>query len=615
MDSLRNPLHRPFTAWLGEGNTDVAVLELNGCKRCGPKVCQFVSKLFKEYCGSLFACPEAPPTELRHTFYDSPWIALHPSGAEPSSTLINRVMFAALALDILRNLVHAAQERGIEHVPDQPLVVVIAYLQRHAQPLRSFLEATFRHPDVQTLIAPFDVTCIKVMLLDSARGMTADYVHVVRGSRIPHHHDQYWGIQADTKREYISYTRAKYVCHVWLESQPFGPPGVESARPSKSDAASKGYDHAALRNDLICKQGLPWKSIHGDDRQWSWWYALDKSTPDELCTAIEHALDVCCTMPPEAATILGNHFKDPVCAITGLLTNLRDFLASDLATIRKSGISLAPAPVTIVDPELQQHAAYGIDVALRFAMKIAPALAVDLHTDTEYTQMCIPVLTGPGLDDLGNSIAEEGELMLRAFVLVVRAVFIVAFEDIGLIPFARTHKAEMIEILGERWFSKACRSDREAVGLLDPNAKGSKQVQLYCYLGGGGLTEASTSLAQGVVVKAKTRKMALAVCLAVRILTAAVPGPTAELEEKFCTIDAEMHDDDDDDMEPAASRPTEGVAEFVSMYERKVGWVWGRLGICPSLMHVGHSTLEDAHRALEGLRQPWNLLRQQRQHQ
>ena len=72
---------------------------------------------------------------------------------------------------------------------------------------------------------------------------------------------------------------------------------------------------------------------------------------------------------------------------------------------------------------------------------------------------------------------------------------------------------------------------------------------------------------------------------------------------------------DDDDMEPDAARPTEGVAEFVSMYERKVGWVWGRLGICPSLMHVGHSTLEDAHRALEGLRQPWNLLHPQPQHQ
>ena len=169
--------------------------------------------------------------------------------------------------------------------------------------------------------------------------MTADYVHVVRGSRIPHHHDQYWGIQAETKREYVSYTRAKFVCHVWLESQPFGLPGAESARPSKSDAASKGYDHAALRNGLIVKQSLPWWSIQGDERQWSWWYALHKSTPKELCTTIEGALKTCSLMPPEAGTILGNHFMDPVCAITGLLTSMRDFLASDLATIRKSGIS------------------------------------------------------------------------------------------------------------------------------------------------------------------------------------------------------------------------------------------------------------------------------------
>ena len=166
----------------------------------------------------------------------------------------------------------------------------------------------------------------------------------------------------------------------------------------------------------------------------------------------------------------------------------------------------------------------------------------------------------------------------------------------------------MMEILGERWFSKACRSDREAVGLLDPNAKGSKQVQLYCYLGGGGLTEASTFLAQGVVVKAKTRKLALAVCLAVRILTAAVPGPTAELEETFCTIDEEMHDDDDDDdMEPDASRPTEGVAEFVSKYRGKVGWVCGMFGLPASLLLVDHSTVEDAHQASAGLRRPWTV--------
>jgi hypothetical protein len=199
-------------------------------------------------------------------------------------------MFAALAAAILKNLMHA-RGRGIERcVPDQPLVVVIAYLQRHAQPLKCFLEETFGHPDIHESIAPFDVTCIKVILLDSARGMTADYVHVVRGSRKPGQHDQYWGIQADTKREYISYTRAKYVCHVWLESKPFGLPGWESARPAKSDAASKGYDHAARRNALIVQQGLSWSSIYGNAGKWSWWYALPNTTPQSLLTAIEGAL-------------------------------------------------------------------------------------------------------------------------------------------------------------------------------------------------------------------------------------------------------------------------------------------------------------------------------------
>ena len=68
-------------------------------------------------------------------------------------------------------------------------------------------------------------------------------------------------------------------------------------------------------------------------------------------------------------------------------------------------------------------------------------------------------------------------------------------------------------------------------------------------------------------------------------------------------------------MEPDASRPTEGVAEFVSMYNNQVGRVWFKFGISPTLLNVAHSTLEDAHRALEGLRQSWSLLHPQRQHQ
>jgi hypothetical protein len=227
--------------------------------------------------------------------------------------------------------------------------------------------------------------------------------------------------------------------------------------------------------------------------------------------------------------------------------------------------------VTIVDPDLENRDAYTLDMALCFAMKIAPAVCVDLHTDTEYTQLCIPALTGPGLDELGTSIAEEGERMLRAFVLVVLAVYN-KFNDEVLVPFARTHKAESVEILGERWFSKACGSDREAVGLRDPQRQGPKSTRLYCYLGGGGLTEASTFLAQGVVCKAKTWNLAVAVCIAVRVLTSCVPGPMVSLEPIFCTQDGDdLGPELDEELDRrASSAPPLVVEDFCNLYNKHV---------------------------------------------
>jgi hypothetical protein len=173
---IKNPEHRPFTTWLDQSKGGVLLLELNGCKRCGPQVCNFVSKLFPAYCGKLVACPEAFPT---HTFYDSPWLALHEQGAEPSSAMINRVMFASLAYAIAGNLMDVVA-RDIALIPNHPLLVVIVYLQRHARPPRTFLESTFNRQSAQELIR-FDAGCIKVLLLDSARGMTAVDVHVIRG--------------------------------------------------------------------------------------------------------------------------------------------------------------------------------------------------------------------------------------------------------------------------------------------------------------------------------------------------------------------------------------------------------------------------------------------------
>ena len=108
-------------------------------------------------------------------------------------------------------------------------MLVIAYLQRHFQSLREFLTTFLEQPAIKEQVAPLSVACIKVVLLDSARGMTADYVHVIRASRRPDSRDQYWGIQAEPNREYISYTRGKYMCNMWLEVQPFGHPGQPAA--------------------------------------------------------------------------------------------------------------------------------------------------------------------------------------------------------------------------------------------------------------------------------------------------------------------------------------------------------------------------------------------------
>ena len=71
--TIKNPENRPFMTWLTSParKDGVLLLELNGCKRCGPVVCKFVAALFPQFCPKLYASPEAPLTRLTHTFYDS----------------------------------------------------------------------------------------------------------------------------------------------------------------------------------------------------------------------------------------------------------------------------------------------------------------------------------------------------------------------------------------------------------------------------------------------------------------------------------------------------------------------------------------------------------------
>ena len=115
--------------------------------------------------------------------------------------------------------------------------------------------------------------------------------------------------------------------------------------------------------------------------------------------------------------------------------------------MRDCGISLAPAPVIIVDPEFDDKWAYYLERALMSAMTITPANTVDLQPHTRYTELCVPVMMCRGLCELGTNVAEEREVMLRALIPVVHRVT----QEMGFDHakhFARTHKTESVEILG-----------------------------------------------------------------------------------------------------------------------------------------------------------------------
>ena len=71
-ESIKDPEKRLFTTWLEKQTPGCMMLEVSDCKRCGPELTNFIAALFPDICRALHSSPEAPPTRLVHTFYDSP---------------------------------------------------------------------------------------------------------------------------------------------------------------------------------------------------------------------------------------------------------------------------------------------------------------------------------------------------------------------------------------------------------------------------------------------------------------------------------------------------------------------------------------------------------------
>ena len=106
----------------------------------------------------------------------------------------------------------------------------------------------------------------------------------------------------------------------------------------------------------------------------------------------------------------------------------------------------------------------------------------------------------------------------------------------------------------------------------------------------------STWHAQGVVVKAKSWHIAVALRCAVHLLTTAVPGPVASLDARLCIIDDDVYDADDvgqDTTRDTKDRPPSGLEPFLEMYRTAI--VRASVFVC--LMGV---PLAEHDRSIEG---------------
>ena len=132
------------------------------------------------------------------------------------------------------------------------------------------------------------------------------------------------------------------------------------------------------------------------------------------------------------------------------------------------------------------------------------------------------------------------------------------------------HKADVQEIEGAQWLSKACLSERFATVLYnDTIARRSKKTRLYCYRGGGSLDANAAAAAAGIVCLCKQWELAAALHCALKLGMYCCPfGPVSNAEPQLCYAVEHVEGagllDDDDMVDPLPGSPTSAqpVEEF-----------------------------------------------------
>ena len=211
------------------------------------------------------------------------------------------------------------------------------------------------------------------------------------------------------------------------------------------------------------------------------------------------------------------------------------------------------------------------------------------------TKICIPHFVGlPAMKQLQSSGSEE-TLLNGLVALTLRVLEVCAPEEAnGLELKIMRHKADVREIEGAQWFSKACPSERFATVLYkDSIGRKSKKKQLYCYRGGGSLDTNAAEAAAGIVCLCKQWELAAALHCALQLGMCCCPfGPMSNAEPFLCYsvehVDTNsLEEDEDDHVEPSRPKNSTAIDDFRALCKDYFEICKETTNISPYEEHVG----------------------------
>ena len=629
---------RGISDWLHTDNENIEhVSGLNQCKRCGPAITEFLSSLLtpmRQQLSCFQSSSMAPPTSLHHIIYaGSGWWSWEEL-CNYKRTAANRARERKRSYDAWQ-VCYSATNSTNEHVVWHEMLfrhllvqvdwelrhemeagekmLIICFLRRVSKPIAALLAAFLSKEDAKR---------VDVVLLDSARGLTADRVHVIYSSRFVGRYDQFLGIQADPSRLYVAYTRGRLATTVWMEREPLGFPNEEcwedwmptfTSHPAKSASSrttQQWIQFAGRRLALLHRGEVaePAESAHSaptefhprrqDQKPTYTWEALGGTVREDFDQfrygeSFHARLNQACEkarMKLTSARQAGSRSESAPASLASIADRVvrSQVLDADMARVRAVGIGkwmekhpLPPKPPS-VDPT--EEIPMWLDKAIKFAMLVPNAVAISLG-DKGRVQLSVPYAILPGV--LVEEVAEtQSENHLDDDVVGFGAIMWILHEmwlkhtaarsptlrqsrEEGLKFEILRHKAELKEDKeGCTWFQKSCHSDRFAVSYIDPNKGRKGRKRLYLYRGGGSLDTHQTPLVGGLVLRSETQFFAAMALVTLHFLSGCSPAceELVGFVKECLVVDEELYVDPEgtEDLEDAqlfAQRQEEATSQ------------------------------------------------------